>query len=271
MGIYLRITDKAMVDAITAKRGPVDTTTDKTILELCPVAHSIHFHAGEPVGLLVDMEVQAGSCALTTAEKFGGLRLVDPSVLRFGKSYGLYEPNRRTQLGRDLQDQLDLLKHSSQVAQYTLDLVSPRIRSKLTIEEFGYDYRTNARIHFCMNAIYIGIVGVTILKAAYDTGSGVEVIERDEYRAAVQQSQASNRELLFSEGDSLVIRAQQALDPFMPLPVKLINRLLTDIYQRVITEPKDIGYYINHVLLDRELMYLFASLTAILHAFYGIE
>lgn len=271
MGIYLKVSDRAMVDAITAKRGPVDTNTDKTVLELCPVAHSIHFHAGEPVGLLVDIEMEATNCALTTAEKFSGLKLVDPHVLRFGKNYGLYEPNRRTQLGREIQDQLDALKHSSQVAQYALDLVAPRIRSRLTIEEFGYDYRTNARVHFCMNGIFICVVGVTILKAGYDTGTGVEVITQEEYRAAVQQSQASNRDLLFSETDSLVIRAQQALAPFMPFPAALINRLMTDIYQRIITEPKDIGYYINHVLLDRELMYLFASLTAILHAFYGIE
>lgn len=271
MGIYIKITDRAMVDAISSKRGPINAVSNKTLLALCPIAHSIHFHAGEPVGLLIDMQLQAESCALTHSEKFGGLRLVDSHVVRFGKSYGLYEPNRRTNTGKDIADQLDALKQANQVSNYALDLVGPKIRSKLVIDEFGFDYRSNARVHFITNAIYIGLVGVSIERRAYDTGTGVELICRDEYRAAVKQAQVHSHELMFSDEDTLVLRAQQALAPFLPLPVKTINQLMTDIYQRVITEPRDVGYYINHVLLDRELVYIYTSLVAILHAFYGVE
>ncbi|MNQ68967.1 hypothetical protein D3C85_835400 [compost metagenome] len=271
MGIYIKVTDRAMVDAISSKRGPINSVSPKTLLALCPIAHSIHFHAGEPDGLLIDMQLQAESCALTHSEKFAGLRLVDNHVVRFGKSYGLFEPNRRTNIGRELADQLDALKHASAVSGYALDLVGPRIRSKLSIDEFGFDYRSNARVHFISGAIYIGLIGVSVERQAYDTGSGVELICRDEYRTAVKSAQVHCHELMFAENDTLVIRAQQALDPFLPLPVKTINQLMTDIYQRVITEPKDVGYYINHMLLDRELVYIYTSLVAILHAFYGIE
>lgn len=271
MSIYIKVTDRAMVDAISSKRGPINAVTNKTLLTMCPIAHSIHFHGGEPVGLLVDMHAQAEQCALTTSEKFAGLRLVDPHIVRFGKTLGLFEPNRRTSLGKDLADQLDALKQGIAVSQYALDLIGPRIRSKLSLDEFGFDYKSNARVHFASGAIYVALTGVSIERRAYDTGSGVELICRDEYRTAVKMAQVHETDLMFSEDDSLVRRAQQALDPFLPLPYKTVNQLMTDIYQRVITEPEDVGFYINHVLLDRELMYIYTSLVAILHAFYGIE
>jgi len=271
MSIYIKVTDRAMVDAISSKRGPVNAVTNKTLLAMCPIAHSIHFHGGEPVGLLVDMAAEAESCALTHTEKFGGLRLVDPHIVRFGKSYGLFEPNRRTTLGKDLADHLDALKQGIAVSAYALDLIGPRIRSKLSLDEFGFDYKANARVHFVNGAVYVALTGVSIERRAYDTGTGVELICRDEYRTAVKIAQVHSADLMFADDDTLVIRAQKALDPFLPLPYKIINQLMTDIYQRVITEPKDVGYYIPHILLERELVYIYASLVAIMHAFYGIE
>lgn len=271
MSIYIKVTDRAMVDAISSKRGPINAVTNKTLLTMCPIAHSIHFHGGEPVGLLVDMHAEAESCALAHSEKFAGLRLVDPNIVRFGQNFGLFEPNRRTSIGKDLADHLDALKQGIAVSAYALDLIGPRIRSKLLLDEFGFDYKAQARVHFVSGAIYVALAGVSIERQAYDTGSGVELICRDEYRTAVKMAQVHETDLMFSENDSLVMRAQKALDPFLPLPYKLINQLMTDIYQRVITEPKDVGYYIPHILLERELVYIYASLVAIMHAFYGIE
>ena len=271
MGVYLKVTDRAMLDAISNMRGSGSVGDGKTLLSMCPEAHSIHYHAGEPIGLLIDQNEIANRGSLTAKAMNTGLKQTDSDIMRFGKSYGLYEPNLRSPRGREFADALDVLRHTTHVAQYALELIAPRIRAKLTIEEFGFDYKTNARITFTPSAIFVGMVGVTIAVRGYDTGSGVELITRDEYRAAVMQQQVAVPDLLFNEQDSLVIRTQAALDPFMPLPMHTVNRLMTDIYQRVITEPKDIGYYIPHVLLDRELVYLFTTIVAILHAFYGIE
>ena len=126
-------------------------------------------------------------------------------------------------------------------------------------------------VSFVSDRMYIAIVGVTVLNRVFDTCHGVELIDRNEYRVAVKQVQTSARNLLFSESDSLVLRAQQALAPFLPLEVRVVNSLLTDIWQRVITKPEEIGHYINHLLLPRELTFIFTTLVGILHAFYGIE
>lgn len=271
MGLYIRITCRATLDAISNMRDSNDLPTGRTLLQLCPAAHSIHYHAGEPVGLLIDLIEAATKCALTHADIRNGLRLVDPDVMRFGKSYGLYEPNRRTTRGREIGDCLDALKHSTQLSRYTLELIAPRIRATLSLDEFGYDYKSNAQVHFLPSAIYVAVTGVSIAKRGFDTGTGVELINRDEYRAAVLQSQDAQPSLLFCEDDSLVVRSKAALDPFYELPLSTVNRLLTDIYTRVLAEPKDIRFYVNDLLLEREQVYVFTTLVAILHAFYGIE
>lgn len=268
MAIYLRVTDNALIDAVSAIRTTPQLETDKTLLELCPAAHSVYFENGEALGLLFDHT--KAKCALVD-EGMTGFRLVRADVPRFGRMCSLYEPDRRTTTGRRAAVILDALQHTARVARYVVDLVGPRIKSTLQIDEFGFDYRSQARVSFVSDRMYIAIVGVTVLNRVFDTGHGVELIDRNEYRVAVKQVQTSARNLLFSESDSLVLRAQQALAPFMPLEVRVVNSLLTDIWQRVITKPEEIGHYINHLLLPRELTFIFTTLVGILHAFYGIE
>lgn len=175
---------------------------------------------------------------------------------RFGRICSLYEPDRRTTTGRQAAVLLEAIQHASQVARYAVDLVGPLIKSTIQLDEFGFDYRSQARVSFVSDRMYIAIAGVTVLNRVFDVGHGVELIERNEYRVAVKQAQTSARSLLFSDTDSLVLRAKQALDPFIPLEARVVNSLLTDLWQRVITKPEEVGHYINHLLLPRELTFI---------------
>ncbi|AGS82042.1 hypothetical protein O152_gp160 [Pseudomonas phage PaBG] len=268
MGIYLRVTDQALIDAVSNMRGNTTLVQDKTLLELCKAASHVHYENGEPVGLLVDHTMRKSEL---TAHSLEGLVLRRDDVPCFGRLCSLYVPNRRTIIGKEIASIMDAISQSSRVARYAVDLVAPRIKSKIAIDDFQFDYRAQARVHFIAGNLYIGMAGVSIVKHVYDVGHGVELIERAEYRAAVKQHQVSAHNHLFNENDSLVHRAKAALDPFLPLDLAVVSSLLTDIYQRVIVKPKDIAHYIPHVLLERELMYVYASLVAILHAFYGVE
>lgn len=268
MGIYIRVTDQALIDAVTNMKGHIPLVQDKTLLELCPAATHVHYENGEPAGLLVDHSTRKSEL---TAPSLEGLMLRRDDVPCFGRLCSLYVPNRRTLAGKEIAAVMEAITQSSRVARYAVDLVAPRIKSKIAIEDFQFDYRAQARVHFIAGALYIGMAGVSIVKHVYDTGHGVELIERAEYRTAVKQYQVSATNHLFNENDSLVHRTKQALDPFLPLEPKVVCSLMTDIYQRVIAKPKDIAHYIPHLLLERELVYVYTTIVAILHAFYGVE
>lgn len=260
MGIYIRISDKAIIDAVSNMRGSQPVVNDKTLLEMCPIAHSIYYRDGMPVGYLISSDTEVD-----------GLRLTETQIPRFGKFFDLYEPNRRTAIGKHINTVFEQLQQTTRVAYYALDLIGPKIKSKLLIDEFGFDYRSQARLHFIGGEIFIGLVGISVHNKVYDQGHGVQLICREEYRAAVKQAQVSSPKLLFTENDSLVLRAKQALDPFISMELPVVNALLSDIYQRVIVEPDDVKHYIPHLLLPRELTYVFTTLVGILHAFYGVE
>lgn len=264
MGIYIRVSDKALVDAITNVRGTQDIINNKTLLEMCPVAHSVHYRAGIPVGYLIAFDKELDS----TLE---GLRVTESMVPSFGKFYDLYEPNRRTITGKNIHTALERLQHTTRVVGYALDLIGPKIKSKLVIDEFGFDYRAQARLHFIGDEIFIGLVGISVLNQVFDEGHSVQLICRDAYRAAVKMAQLNAPKLLFAEQDSLVIRSQAALAPFIELEADVVNSLLSDIYQRVCSEPKDVKNYVPQLLLERELTYVFTTLVGILHAFHGVE
>ncbi len=261
MGIYIRVTDRALLDAISATRGAQDTVTARSVLEQCPEARCVHFHDGKPVGLLLDLQIEVPEY----------LRVVGTDIVHFGKPYHLCSPNRRTLKGKSLGDSLEMLHHTTTVARYALQLIGPRIRSKLRIDEFGFDYCAQARLHFIGGQIYIALAGISLLTNVYDLGSGVELISRDAYRAAVKQSQHAVSSLLFTHDDPLVAKTQAALAPFLPLELPVVNALLSDIYHRVCVEPDDVKHYLPYLLFDRELTYVFTTIVGILHAFYGHE
>lgn len=268
MGIYIRVTDQALIDAVTNMRGHIAMVQDKTLLEMCPAASHVHYENGEPVGLLVDHTTRK---AELTAPSLEGLVLRRDDIPCFGRLCSLYIPNRRTLAGKEIAAVMEAITQTSRVSRYAVDLIAPRIRSKIAIEDFQFDYRAQARVHFIAGALYIGMAGVSIVTHVYDTGHGVELIERAEYRTAVKQHQVSASNHLFNVNDGLVHRTQQALEPFLYLETKVVSSLMTDIYQRVIVKPKDIAHYIPHILLERELTYVYATIVAILHAFYGVE
>lgn len=272
MGLYLRVTDKAIVDAVTLSQGDKPLTDPRTLLDRCAQAHSVHYANGMPVGLLFPVHLRNVASLL----EYGAGTPQDwvlsaRNIPRFGQEYDLYVPNSETAGGREYAAHLEALAADVKLARYTLDLVGPRIKSKLMIDELGYDYLSQARVHIVRDLIYVALTGVSMLTQSYERPGGVEFITRTEYRAAIKQSALIRQNLLFSDDDSLVVRAQAALAPFIQVEASTVSILLTDIWDRVIVEPQDLKHYIRQLLLDRELTYVFTTLVGILHAFYGVE
>jgi hypothetical protein len=272
MGLYLRVTEKSIVDAVKLTQGEEAIADPRSLLDKCPQAHSVHYANGLPVGLLFPISTRSTVALL----EYGGcstpsMKLAARNIPRFGQEYDLYTPVADTQEGRELAEHLEALAASVKLARYALDLVGPKIKSKLMIDELGFDYLSQARVHVIRDVIYIALTGVSMLTQCYERPGGVEFITRTEYRAAIKQSALIRQNLLFSDSDSLVLRSQAALAPFIEVEASVVNVLLTDIWDRVITEPDDLKHYLRQLLLERELTYVFTTLVGILHAFYGVE
>ena len=272
MGLYLRVTDKAIVDAVTLTQGNQPLTDPRSLLDKCAQAHSVHYANGLPVGLLFPTSCRQVASLLA----YGGcstedFALVARDIPRFGQVYDLFVPTTATEFSRECLAILEALAADVKLTRYALDLVGPKIKSKLMIDELGYDYLSQARVHIIRDVIYIALTGVSLLTQCFERPGGVEFITRTEYRAAIKQSALIRQNLLFTDEDSLVLRSQAALAPFIELEASVVNTILTDIWDRVITEPEDLKHYIRLLLLDKELVYVFTTLVGILHAFYGVE
>lgn len=263
MTIHLRVTNKIVLEKV---RTELDLRADgPTIRELCPTSKAIHFDFGFPVGLLFDSE----TAALDAQTQ--GLRFVRRGIYFFGTLCDLYEPDRRTSNGRVIAKALDALRQQVQFNRDVLELIGPALRGDIILEQFGFDYMNQATLHVTESAVYVHLLGVTTKATSFKVDFGVELISRTEYRAAVRTGLIGSGTLLLADTDPLVVAATQSLSVFIPLPPRTVNILMSDMYNRVITEPEDLKHYINHLLLPAERVYVFASLAAILHAYFGKE
>lgn len=262
MSIHLKITNKIVLQKARDELAHVESLT---LRELCPQSRAVHFENGYPAGLLFDANAATLDLDLT------GLRFLRSGIYFFGQLCDLYEPDKRTLVGRSYAKVIDAMRAQVQFNRELFELIAPAIRGEIVLEQFGFDYINQTTVQVTPSALYVHILGVSTKTNVFRTDFGIEIISREEYRAAVKSGLIGTGSLLFSENDPLVKSACDALSIFVPLDVKTVNALMSDIYMRVVTEPEDVAHYIKHLLLPSELMFIFATIAAILHAFYGNE
>lgn len=263
MGIYLKINDPIIVGIVAEKRrtlGMRETVRDQMVISMYQHAEFVHYEDNRAVGILF----RAAGAPVTHSYE-------ERVIFRNGREYLLHIPNKRTKLGKEALAILTKLTPRQVLNNCLFGLIATRIKSKLEILELGFDYVANTYFRIIDATIYVAIPGVRVVMRGFDTESGVELIERADYRSAIKLSEMDEHNKLFFPKDPLPTSASNALAQLdITIAPSTLSLVLSDMYTKVCASPEDLGLYVRGYT-EKELNFLYVFLIGLLHVRYNVE